>query len=175
MRLFNCLIISNSASDRAGGIYAAAAALVSLNNCTLAGNSPHGLYGVADSSVYATNSILWDNGIDATGAITLAYCDIGVAGAAVTTNNCISTDPLFVDQTYCHLQSRRGNYVGGYFSGGTWGASLSNSTCIDAGDTNSPYTLEPYYNGRRVNLGAYGNTPVASMSSGATGAILAIR
>ena len=38
------------------------------------------------------------------------------------------------------------------------------SDAIDAGDRNSPYANEPQPNGRRVNLGAYGNTPWASMS-----------
>ena len=38
------------------------------------------------------------------------------------------------------------------------------SDAIDAGDRNSPYQNEPQPNGRRVNLGAYGNTPWASMS-----------
>jgi hypothetical protein len=176
MRLVNCLIASNSASDRAGGIYAAASSLVSLNNCTLADNSPHGLYGVSGSSVYVTNSILWNNGSDATGAVTLAYCDVGVAsGAGVTTNDCLSTDPLFVDTTYYHLKSKVGNYVGGYFSGGTWGASLTNSPCIDVGDTNSSYALEPAPNGRRVNMGAYGNTAVASLSSSSSGTVFKFR
>lgn len=38
------------------------------------------------------------------------------------------------------------------------------SDAIDAGDRNSPYANEPQPNGRRVNLGAYGNTPWATMS-----------
>jgi hypothetical protein len=39
------------------------------------------------------------------------------------------------------------------------------SDAIDAGDRNSPYANESQPNGRRVNLGAYGNTPWASMSA----------
>ena len=35
---------------------------------------------------------------------------------------------------------------------------------IDAGDPNAPFDAEPYNNGKRPNLGAYGNTPVASIS-----------
>ena len=35
---------------------------------------------------------------------------------------------------------------------------------IDAGDPNAPFDAEPYNNGKRLNLGAYGNTPVASIS-----------
>jgi hypothetical protein len=41
-----------------------------------------------------------------------------------------------------------------------------NSPCLDAGDPNSPYALEPNPNGARVNMGAYGNTDQASMTTG---------
>ena len=40
------------------------------------------------------------------------------------------------------------------------------STAIDAGDPESVYENEPDPNGSRVNLGAYGNTPKASMTTG---------
>ena len=41
------------------------------------------------------------------------------------------------------------------------------STSIDAGDPASPFTVEPPpYNGGRIDLGAYGNTSLASQSSG---------
>ena len=38
------------------------------------------------------------------------------------------------------------------------------SPAIDAGDLDSDWTKEPVLNGRRVNMGAYGNTPWATMS-----------
>lgn len=47
-----------------------------------------------------TNSILWGNGLDATGTMTIAWSDVGVAAPDVTLNNGISVDPLFVDTTY---------------------------------------------------------------------------
>jgi hypothetical protein len=156
--------ITTGGSGGSDGIYIGSGS-ASLNNCTLASNINNGIVQVA-GTVGVTNSILWDNGIDVTGAVTLAYCDVGVvSGVGVTTNNCLSTDPLFVDRTYYHLQSRAGNYVGGYFSGGSWAKSLSNSLCIDVGDPASDHSQEPAPNGNRVNLGAYGNTPQASMSS----------
>ena len=40
------------------------------------------------------------------------------------------------------------------------------SNAIDAGDPESDFTNEPDPNGGRVNLGAYGNTPKASMTTG---------
>lgn len=40
-----------------------------------------------------------------------------------------------------------------------------NSPCLDAGEPNFPYALEPNPNGAWVNMGAYGNTDQASMTS----------
>ena len=76
--------------------------------------------------------------------------------------NSISADPLFVDPTGFdfHLQSRTGHYVGD----GAWAADGENSPCLDDGDPATAFSLEPEPNGGRVNLGAYGNTPEASLS-----------
>jgi len=41
----------------------------------------------------------------------------------------------------------------------------SASTSIDAGDPRSDFNLEPGPNGNRINLGAYGNTPLATASA----------
>ena len=41
------------------------------------------------------------------------------------------------------------------------------SPAVDAGDP-AVKCVEPYPNGNRVNLGAYGNTPWATMSKGGT-------
>ncbi len=40
-----------------------------------------------------------------------------------------------------------------------------NSPCIDAGDPFSDYDMEPYYNGGRINIGAFGNTTKAAISN----------
>ena len=44
------------------------------------------------------------------------------------------------------------------------GSRLNKSPAIDAGKPGYDYSLEPQPNGRRVNLGFYGNTPWATMS-----------
>ncbi|MFC1704661.1 right-handed parallel beta-helix repeat-containing protein, partial [Candidatus Omnitrophota bacterium] len=54
----------------------------------------------------------------------------------------ISVDPLFVDDDY-HLQE--------FYS-----------PCIDKGHPDDDFSQEPYYNGNRINMGAYGNTPEAA-------------
>ena len=139
-----------------------------IGNCTIAGNSPDGLYLRTNNSatVAVSNSILWNNGDDINNlgeTFTMAYSDTQ-NGDNNGTNGCIRIDPLFVDTTYYHVQSSIGNYVNGYFSGGSWSVSSGFSPCIDAGDPASPYSAEPWPAGRHINLGAYGNTSVASFS-----------
>ena len=51
---------------------------------------------------------------------------------------------------------------------------VGKSAAIDAGDPQSDYSNEPSPNGKRVNLGVYGNTPYATRSSYA-GFIIIVR
>jgi len=143
------------------GICINAAGGVRIENCTVANNGGEGLR-VTGYSVAMTNTILWQNGMDVTNkaTLTMGYCDIGTGYANGV--NCTSTDPLFADPVYYHEKSRGRYYTGGYFSGGSWAISPQTSPCVDAGDPGSSYSLEPYPNGSRVNMGAYGNTAVAS-------------
>ena len=46
------------------------------------------------------------------------------------------------------------------------------SPCIDAGDPESNYDLEPQPNGNRINMGAYGNTHLAAPSDQSLGNII---
>ena len=178
----NCLIYRNNSvcDDGTGTIRGDGidinGGIASFVNCTIANNYGEGLRQVS-GTVSVTNSILWNNGDDLTGTVSVAYSDIQTADSFWTNgvDGCISVDPLFVDTTYYHLQSRAGHYVGGYFSGGSWSASLTNdSPCIDAGNRTSPYNNEPSPNGSRANIGAYGNTSVASMRYMQKGTIFTI-
>jgi hypothetical protein len=47
-------------------------------------------------------------------------------------------------------------------SKGTWMRDTVSSPCLDGGDPNSDWTNEPWPNGKRVNMGAYGGTNQAS-------------
>jgi hypothetical protein len=73
-------------------------------------------------------------------------------------------DPLLADDGYYHPLSRAGYYTGGFFSGGRWAASTT-ETCptIDAG-LNRDFYLEPEPNALLENLGYDAGTPVASKS-----------
>ncbi len=73
----------------------------------------------------------------------------------------LNRDPLFVqpETGNFHLSSREGSWrkTG-------WAADPVTSPCLDAGDPSSPIGGEPAPNGNRVNLGAFGGTPEASLS-----------
>jgi hypothetical protein len=110
--------------------------------------------------------------------ITVKYCDIegGRDGVLITQQGSIldstvawlegniDADPQFVDPNY-HLKSQAGHWDTGTKS---WILDVITSPCIDTGDPNDPnysdWTAELWPNGRRINMGAYGGTPEASMS-----------
>lgn len=110
------------------------------------------------------NCIFWGNGaseiLPAAGVV-CRYSNVGGGFAGEGNRN---VDPRFADTQHLHLSSKTGVYTGGYFDGGAWQVSPSHSPLIDAGDPAAAWSLEPVPNNGRVNMGAYGNTPVASMS-----------
>jgi hypothetical protein len=171
--LRNVLLAGNDAKTTGDGLQAQAGT-VTLTNVTVAGNGGEGVRH-AGGTVTVKDSILWGNGVDSTGGVTLAWSCYSNSMDHVNGGNNISTNPLFVDTTYYHLKSRGGNYVGGYFSGGTWANASESSPCIDAGDPTSDYSREPSPNGGRVNMGCYGNTAVASHGAGAAGTVFTLR
>ena len=75
--------------------------------------------------------------------------------------NSLSHDPLFAGADDFHLMSIQGRYA----PDGSWTNDPVHSPCIDVGEPGSAYTNEPAPHGNRVNLGAYGASEEASMSS----------
>lgn len=77
----------------------------------------------------------------------------------------LGADPLFVSNANdLHVRSAAasGTYVS---AAGSWTSYPGEtSPTIDAGDPSADYANEPCWNGARLNLGAYGNTPQASRS-----------
>jgi hypothetical protein len=67
---------------------------------------------------------------------------------------------IWVDGDY-HLKSQAGRWDP---AAGSWVVDDVTSPCIDAGDPNSPVGDEPFPNGGRVNMGAYGGMAEASKS-----------
>ena len=67
-----------------------------------------------------------------------------------------------------HLQSAAGRWDP---VAKIWVYDNSTSPCIDAGDPSSDWMGELWPNGKRINMGAYGGTPEASMSLSTVGSI----
>ena len=84
-------------------------------------------------------------------------------GNVIWADGNIDADPLFADADNGALrlksQAGRWNPVTQ-----TWVTDDVTSPCIDAGDPNSPIGHEPFPNGGRINMGAYGGTAEASKS-----------
>jgi hypothetical protein len=97
--LRNCLIVSNSASSGGHGIYSSGTLFG--ENITVANNLGQGVTNIGTMAI--TNSILWANGDDVGGTVTLAYCDIE-DGDNNTTNGCISEWPGFIDPAQGNYQ-----------------------------------------------------------------------
>jgi predicted outer membrane repeat protein len=195
----NCTFSSNSATDDGGGVHTNYLYLddftpLRLTNCTFSGNVADDLGGAvhnrAGGTMILTNCILWGNtalwgpqiAMDdegAVGTVSISYCclqglewDIHAPSADVDLldGTIIDTDPCFTDQPGgdYHLRSAAGRWdpnVNG------WVADDGNSLCIDTGDPNSDWAAELWPHGKRINMGAFGGTPQASMSGSDAGNI----
>jgi len=168
--LRNCLIKTNevvsvtSGTEQGEGVYVAGGSLL-VDNCTIVDNNNEGVREYAGSATLTvSNSIIYGHTVrDVGGAIDAYYSCIG-DGTKAGQYGCFSNNPAFVDKTYYHVKSVYSNYVNGYFSGGSWATSTTNSRCIDKGSPTAACSAEPHPNGARLNIGAYGNTAVASKS-----------
>ena len=82
---------------------------------------------------------------------------------------CDPEDDAWVDGWNWHLISKWGRWPGwGVWDeeeDGEWEHELDVAPGIDWGDANSDYSKEPFPNGHRINLGAYGGTVQASKSN----------
>lgn len=133
-----------------------------IGNCVVVDNR-YG--GIRNCSGTIKNCIIWGN----SGAVSAQ-----VSNSSTPTYSCIEdwtgggignidAAPDFVDPNNgdYHLRSQAGRWDPNSES---WVIDDVTSPCIDAGNPNSEYSAEPWPNGHRVNMGAYGNTPEASRS-----------
>ncbi|MGB2865442.1 MAG: right-handed parallel beta-helix repeat-containing protein [Sedimentisphaerales bacterium] len=156
---------------------------VNIENCTFSGNSADRGGSVLDTwhGSKVSNCIFWGNNspaiVDLRDETVMNYCN--VEGGWSGDGN-IDVDPYFVllgywdqngtlddtaddfwvDGDY-HLQSQAGHWDQ---QSQTWAQDDVTSPCIDTGDPNSPIGTEPFPNGGRVNMGAYGAGDKASKS-----------
>ena len=179
IELKNCVIADNNAQSGAG-IYTdsieidaydanfaqdATACLVLLNNCTIANNNGGGIYSI-ESRAKIRNSIIWGNsdkniGTENSVYLSVLYSDVQGLSSDVGYGN-ININPLFApaDDDY-HLLSHVGRFAP---LTKTWAVDDINSPCIDTGALGDAIIAEPYLNGKRINMGAYGGTDQASKS-----------
>ena len=169
VEVVNC-IVRNNVAYTSGNLRGRGAGIVCefsspiIKNCTFYGNHASGsggaiwTYGSPES---ISNCIIWGNlPGEIRGSATVSFSN--VRGGYSGTGN-INTDPVFADPDngdYA-LKSQAGRYDP---NGQAWVLDDVTSPCIDAGDPMSPIGLEPFPNGGRVNMGAYGGTAEASKS-----------
>jgi predicted outer membrane repeat protein len=155
----NCLVVG-SGSD---GIFLSSPATSRTANCTIVANAGDGLELYDRSRGLVDNCIICDNlsqQIRRGGSLLTIFSN--VQGGWLGDGN-IDCDPCFVDPCNgdYHLKSESGRWHPG--SQG-WVLDDVTSACIDKGDWDSPVGDEPYPNGGRINMGAYGGTIEASKS-----------
>jgi len=163
-KISNCVIANNGGA----GIACENFSGLTITNCTISGNQGSGVT-VNMSSPTVINSIVWANspkqitGVRGTARVTYSdvqdgWPDVGDIGA----------DPCFADANNgdYHLRSAEGRWQP---SQQCWVYDADMSLAIDGGDPNSDWTAELWPHGKRINMGAYGGTPEASMSPSATG------
>jgi hypothetical protein len=141
---------------------------LTVRNNIIAGNRGAGLSlaQAKDVRILSSCNNVWKNG---------GGNYVGNLERNVKTERDISVDPLFVNTSWrkplpggkhllevdLHLKSQAGRW-----DGEKWGEDDVTSPCIDAGDPSFAYSKEPAPNGKRINLGGYGNTEHASKSTG---------
>ena len=108
-----------------------------------------------DGASSITHNAFWQNGTD-------------FSDTSPGVGNYLNINPLFTDAADgdYHLQSQAGRWDPNL---NDWVVDVNTSPCIDAGDPNSDWTGESWPHGSRINLGAYGGTPQASMSLSTVG------
>ena len=185
----NCTIVNNTTGlyctgtdGQGGGVYFSKGHYHIITNCILWGN-------VAD---YGPELALVDYSIDPIEpevSLTITYSDIQGGQMTVYTHGyCdliwgdgnIDTDPCVVKSGYrdpngtpeniyddfwvegdYHLKSQAGRWDPNIQ---TWVQDEVTSPCIDGGEPGSPIGYEPFPNGGRINMGAFGGTAEASKS-----------
>ncbi len=152
------------------GIFCDFGSSPTLRNLTITGNQA-GIVAYGGANPYITNSIIWGNTSGPLSAWKanfnwkIYYSCIDQSNPNKAAGN-FKADPKFADSQGAdfHLKSQWGRYVPWT---DTWAfTDRETSPCLDAGDPVDGPRGERVPNGGRINLGAYGGTPYASLSSG---------
>ncbi len=144
-----------------------------ISNCTMMNNRATKFDGDSydyDAIYHFTgsiiNSILQDSSFGESGVeINYSWTSQPVAGVGNITEDPLYANPATDDY---HLKSQAGRWDP---VAQEWVKDTETSPCIDAGDPASDWTEELWPHGKRINMGAYGGTPQASMSPYSAGNI----
>jgi len=177
----NCSIIANSANQAGGGVGCFNGSSATVTNSIFWGNIASTGSEISLEQSPTEFSISYSN-------IAGGQTGISVAGGSILgwTEGNIDVDPLFAKSGYWsayndpnvavepndpnavwidgdyHLKSEMGRWDPNSQS---WVQDDVTSPCIDAGDPNSDFSSETWPHGGRINMGAYGGTREASMST----------
>jgi len=173
--LENNIITKNNTNEHGGGIAGIYSILNVMNN-TIVNNTTEymggGIHFVHEDGygyngfLTVLNNIIWNNEGDSElsirGPFIVAYNNISKSDFCSQNGN-ISLHPLFANpnNNNYHLKSQAGRYDP---NSQKWVQDDKTSPCIDAGDPKTPIMYEPFPNGGRINMGAYGGTKEASKS-----------
>jgi parallel beta-helix repeat protein len=128
-----------------------------ISNVTVVYNK-YGIAAYAGSEPDISNCIFWNNT-----DVDLFGCQAQYSRTPEQGQGNVDADPCFADpgNSDYHLLSRRGRY---WPEHDVWVLDKVTSPCVDGGDPNDNPADEPMPNGGRIDMGAYGGTPYASMS-----------
>lgn len=165
----NCTIAGNFADGDGGGLRCFWQGVVTVRNCILSGNTASGCAQISLAKAF-----------DDCPTVMISYSVVEGGQGQIGVNGCPSsvdwgagngdTEPNFADP--CggdyHLQSTAGRWEPNSES---WVTDDGTSVGIDGGDPNWDWSGELWPHGKRINIGAYGGTAEASMSSSSVGNI----
>ena len=175
--LINCTVTGNSSESYGGGIsYGRAYRGHSLTNCIVWNNSGVIYYDMQDAQIYIAQTSVqirityncirdWTGYLAGTGNFDADPCFANPGYWADANDHDIVVQPddpnaIWVDGDY-HVKSQAGRWDA---NERRWTKDEVTSPCIDAGDMATPIGYEPFPNGGRDNMGAYGGTVKASKS-----------
>jgi hypothetical protein len=165
--IYNNTITGNRASSYGGAIYNCAGLV--RNNILASNEVPSegeggGIYGSCTNSYNAFSGNVGGNfrggAVPGTGDIFPNDPCFAANGWWDTRGTGDPSDDIWINGDY-HLKSQAGRWDP---ASELWVKDSATSQCIDAGDPNSDWTAELWPHGKRINMGAYGGTPEASMS-----------
>jgi len=177
----NCTFVGNRAAKTGGAVSSQRWSNPVLTNCILVDNR------ASMGNAISVLRYVWDRVYTSEIAVSWSNIERGYDGVYVESECNLSweygnmdIDPLFAHPGYwdangtpddanddfwiqgdCHLKSQAGRYEP---NNCTWATDDISSPCIDAGDPISAIGYEPFPNGGRINMGAYGGTAEASKS-----------